>query len=50
MKISHIMLISKLTSLCAIKQKIINTFADIAYNVLLVRNLFEIKWQIHFKI
>ena len=38
MKISRIMFISKiLTVSCAIRQKIINTFANIAFNVLVVK-------------
>ena len=42
MKISHIMFISNiLTDLCAIRQKIRikNSFTDIVYNVLVVKNL-----------
>ena len=42
MKISSIMSISKvLTDLCVIRQKIKikNTFADVVYNVLVVKNI-----------
>ena len=42
MKISSIMSISKvLTNLCVIRQKIKikNTFADVVYNVLVVKNI-----------
>ena len=43
--------IKHFNSLNVIRQKIIiNTFANIVYNVLLVRNMFENKWQTNCKI